>query len=349
MASLLPGMMLCAAIGVASFWICRLPPMQSAGISMLVVAMTIGIVLGNTVFGRIAPSCTPGATFAKQTLLRAGIVLYGARLSFHDVAQVGAAGIAIDVLVVVSTLCIALLIGKKVLKLEHDTVMLVGAGSAICGAAAVLATEPVLKARAGQATVAVATVVIFGTLSTFLYPLLYQLGRQWLALPVSVGAFGLYAGSTIHEVAQVVAAARSADAAALDTAVIAKMMRVMLLAPFLAGLALHIAFRDGRVQRDPSATPAQAAVLLRALPWFAFAFVAVVALNSLVPVPAALAARIEQIDTLLIMMAMAALGLTTRLSAFRLAGIRPVLLAAVLFAWLVAGGAAINYLVLKMT
>lgn len=347
---LVSGVALCAAIGILSLWLCRMPAIQVHGVSALVLAMAIGMAAGNTVFDRIAPACSPGVSFAKQKLLRLGIILYGTRLTFQDIALVGTAGVLIDVLMVVSTFFLALLVGRKLLKLDRDTVVLIGAGSSICGAAAVLATAPVLKARADQATVAVATVVIFGTLATFLYPLLYRLAAHWTMLPGSAAAFGIYAGSTIHEVAQVIAAARAADAAAVDAAVISKMVRVMLLCPFLAAVSIHVSLKEKLAPATSghrSAGIQKAAVLLKAVPWFAVCFVAVIALNSLAPVPAPLAARIEEFDTLLLAMAMAALGLTTQLAVFRLAGPGPILLAAALFSWLVIGGAAINQLVPK--
>lgn len=342
--SLVRGLALCTAISALSFWLSHIPAIQSHGISVLIIAMIIGMIFGNTVFESIAPACMPGVSIAKQKLLRLGIILYGTRLTFQDIGKVGASGVVIDVLMVVSTFCLALLLGRTILKLERDTAVLIGAGSAICGAAAVLATAPVLKARADQATVAVATVVIFGTLGTFLYPLLYGLHQYWAILPGSANTFGIYAGSTIHEVAQVVAAARSADAAATDSAIIAKMVRVMLLCPFLAGISILVALKENRTASGGGQRLA-AIDLLKAVPWFALWFIAIIALNSLIPFPASLAGSIEAVDTLLLAAAMAALGLTTQFSAFRLAGIGPVLLAAALFAWLVIGGAAINYLV----
>ena len=143
----------------------------------------------------------------------------------------------IDAVVLASTFALACVIGVHWFNLDTKTAILIGAGSSICGAAAVLATEPVVRARAEQVTVAASTVVVFGTVSIFLYPLLFDLNERWQRLPGGARAVGMYAGSTIHEVAQGVAAARSMgpDAAhaaeAADAAVIAKMVRVVMLAP----------------------------------------------------------------------------------------------------------------------
>jgi uncharacterized integral membrane protein (TIGR00698 family) len=166
-------------------------------------------------------------------------------------------------------------------------------------------------------------------------------------IPGGANGFGVYAGSTIHEVAQVVAAARSVGPAAADSAVIAKMVRVMMLAPFLVMLSAWLARDHARrgpatsIQADQKAGHDTASAKL-AVPWFAFGFVGVVLFNSLQLLPRQVVAITTEADTVLLAMAMAALGLATHLGAIRKAGLKPLLLAAVLFAWLVIGGALIN-------
>jgi uncharacterized integral membrane protein (TIGR00698 family) len=227
-------------------------------------------------------------------------------------------------------------------KLERGTAMLIGIGSSICGAAAIMAAEPVLKARAEQITVAVATVVVFGTLAIFVYPLLHSLNLHWQLLDTTDFAYGLFVGSTLHEVAQVVAAGAAISPTAADTAVIAKMVRVMMLAPFLIGLAVYVA----RAKTEPVTehTQAQAKGLLTGVtvPWFAFIFVAVAGFNSLQWLPEQAVEHIAQLDTALLAMAMVGLGLTTDLKAIRRAGFKPLMLASLLFVWLVVGGAMLN-------
>lgn len=212
-----------------------------------------------------------------------------------------------------------------------------------------LAAEPVVRAKAEQVTVAVATVVVFGTVVIVLYPVLFELNQHWQLIPSGAIGFGVYTGSTIHEVAQVVAAARSVGIQAADTAVIAKMVRVRMLAPFLIMLSAWLVREDraGRTASAPGAvsSSAQTVVLAKAklsLPWFAFAFVGVVLFNSLRLLSPGVAAVTAEIDTVLLAMAMAALGLSTHLSVIRKAGIKPLLLALILFGWLVVGGALIN-------
>ncbi|WP_050467773.1 YeiH family protein [Herbaspirillum chlorophenolicum] len=325
----LPGLALSAAVAWAAMHLGDVAWLQEHGFSALTVAIVLGIVLGNTLYPRIAAPCGDGVRFSKQTLLRAGIILYGFRLTLQDISHVGLAGVAINAAMLLSTFGLAWLAGVKLLKLDRDAALLIGAGSSICGAAAVMATEPVLRARSEQVTVAVSTVVIFGSLAIFLYPLLYTLQSE-PAWGARLPDFGIYIGSTVHEVAQVLAAARSIDQHTADTAVITKMVRVMMLAPFLLMLSM---------KAGPSSSGQRGKL---SIPWFAFAFIGVVVFNSVMPLPAAVAQLVLQADTLLLAMAMAALGLTTHLSAIRNAGMKPMILGAILFAWLVIGGALVN-------
>jgi uncharacterized membrane protein YadS len=254
-----------------------------------------------------------------------------------------------------STFALALFLGTRLFGLDRETSMLIGAGNAICGAAAVMATEPLLRARSEQVTVAISTVVVFGTVAIFVYPALYELNQHWQLLPAGSRAFGIYAGSTIHEVAQVFAAARSISVETANTAVITKMVRVMMLAPFLIGMSAWLARQDGRRARQQATQPQeaqrhegtdghQAGHRRLTIPWFAFAFIGMVVFNSLAVLPHAAVGAAIDLDTFLLAMAMGALGLTTHLSAIRRAGIKPLLLGGLLFVWLVGGGAAINSL-----
>jgi len=336
LARFLPGLALSAALALASIEVAKTAWLATHGLSALTVAIVLGMVAGNTIFPRMAAACGNGVAFSKQNLLRLGIVLYGLRLTFQDISQVGVSGVVIDACMLMSTFALAYVVGVKVFKLDRNTVMLIGAGSSICGAAAVMATEPVLRARSEQVAVAVSTVVVFGSVAIFLYPVLHGLGFLQ-----GHADFGVYIGSTVHEVAQVVAAARSIDEHTANTAVIAKMVRVMMLAPFLLILSAYL--QRGKSVAAPCSR--RKASRLNDVPWFAFAFIGVVALHSLFTLPTALTGTLLDADTFLLAMAMAALGLTTHLSSVRRAGMRPLLLGGLLFAWLIVGGALINSLV----
>lgn len=344
---LLPGLALTGALAFVSLQMGKIGWLQSNGISALTLAIVLGMVVGNTIYRRIGAMAGAGVTFSKVNLLRLGIILYGLRLTFQDIGNVGWTGVAIDATVLCSTFGLACFLGTRVFGLDRKTAMLIGAGSSICGAAAVMAAEPVVCGRAEQVMVAVATVVVFGTLAIFLYPVLYHLIAQYHLFDLSPTAYGVYAGSTIHEVAQVVAAGRAIGEQAANTAVIAKMVRVMMLAPFLIILSTWLsrshardaAARHSDDSEDQDETMQRGGIVI---PWFALGFVAVAGLNSLAVLPHAVVTQVIDIDTVLLAMAMAGLGLTTHVSAIRKAGIKPLALAAVLFVWLVCGGFAIN-------
>jgi uncharacterized integral membrane protein (TIGR00698 family) len=322
------GLALAAAVAAAGIWGAGLPAVQQLGISALTLAIVLGIALGNTLFPRIAPFSAEGVEFAKAKLLRLGIVLYGFRITFQEIGQIGWAGILIDLLIIATTFTLAVQLGTRMFGLDKQTAMLIGAGSSICGAAAVLAAEPVVRGQAHKVSVAVATVVIFGTLGMFLYPLLYPY------LGLSETAYGLYAGSTIHEVAQVVVAGRAVSEQAGTFAVIEKMLRVMMLAPFLVILS-------SRLGGEGEAGSGTRSI---AIPWFAVLFIVAAGANSLQLLPTGVVNAILQVDTVLLAMAMAALGLRTHVGAVQHAGAKPILLASILFVFLMAGGYIINRL-----
>lgn len=324
-----PGLALTAALTGAALWAGSFPAIAGAGFSALTLAILFGMVVGNTVYPKIWQPCDGGVIFAKQHLLRLGIILYGFRLTFAQIADVGVSGILIDVLTLSSTFFIACFLGQKVFGLDTHTSWLIGAGSSICGAAAVLASEPVVKAEASKVTVAVATVVIFGTIAIFLYPAMYPLLAHWF----TPETYGIYMGSTMHEVAQVVAAGHAVSPDAENAAVIAKMLRVMMLAPFLLFLAARVK------QLTPAGNGEKSKITI---PWFAIMFILVAVFNSFHLLPKAVVDMLVTLDTVLLAMAMAALGVTTHVSALKKAGAKPLLMALMLFVWLIVGGGAIN-------
>ncbi|KAF1722681.1 YeiH family protein [Pseudoxanthomonas wuyuanensis] len=331
-ASFWRGLLLAGSIAALGLWLAELPRLRGWGLSALTLAIVLGMLAGNSFFPAIAKSTAAGVDFSRSRLLRLGIILYGFRITFQQIGEVGVAGLIIDAAMVASVFALAVTLGPRWLGVDRQTAMLIGAGSAICGAAAVMATEPVVRAPAHKVSVAVATVVVFGTVAMFLYPWLYPY------LGMDAHAYGVYAGSTIHEVAQVIVAGNAVDQTAAASAVIEKMLRVMLLAPFL--LLLGWALRRGRGRVAATGTPL-------AVPWFALGFIAVCGFNSLQLLPASWVEGIVRIDTALLAMAMAALGLRTHAGAIRQAGIRPLLLAAALFLFLLTGGWAVNVAVAR--
>lgn len=337
------------------------------GLSALTLAIIIGMVLGNTVYPKFAPKLADGVTFSKGQILRLAIMLYGFKLTLTQVASVGTSAIVIDAIVLSSTFMLTYFLGTRWLKVDRETALLIGSGASICGAAAVIAAEPVVKAEAHKVTIAVATVVVFGTLAMLLYPLLYHVG--WLLPWLTPQQYGIYTGSSVHEVAQVVVAGNAINAEVGNTAVVTKMIRVMMLAPFLLILSFILTEKSPAkvTPTVPSATTLtgantaapnntqtaftksgskKSAFMDRLsqvkVPWFAFVFILIVVLHTFISMSESFVATMVTLDNVLLTMAMFALGLTTHLSAIKQAGVRPLLLGAIMFAWLILGGGLIN-------
>jgi uncharacterized integral membrane protein (TIGR00698 family) len=336
----LPGILLTGAIAILANEFSKSAWMQAHGISALTLAIVIGMIAGNTFYPRIAGVSARGVAFSKQTLLRLGIILFGLRLTFQDIGRVGVVGVMVDAIVLSSTFALSWWAGTRLFGLNRRTAMLIGAGSSICGAAAVMATEPVVRGRAEEVSIAVSTVVAFGTLAIFIYPALYHLNDRLHWVSITPFAYGIFTGSTVHEVAQVVAAGKAVAESAANTAVITKLVRVMMLAPFLVLLSAYLS-RNSE-EGATLATAARPHPWRGVIPWFALGFIAVAGFNSLALLPHTVVSSAIDADTLILATAMAALGVSTQVSAIREAGVKPLALAALLFGWLIFGGFAIN-------
>lgn len=324
---LIHGILFVALFACAAFYISESSAMKYISFSPLIIGIILGMMYGNTLKKQMPEEWQPGIKFSSKKILRLAIILYGFRLTFQNIMAVGVEAIMLDLIIITGTLCIGMLLGKF-MKIDSETALLTSTGSAICGAAAVLGMESVLNNKAHKTAIAVSTVVIFGTTSMFLYPVMFRSGlfhltdRQW----------GLYTGSTIHEVAHVVGASNPMGEAIAGSAIIVKMIRVIFLAPVL----LLFAFIVARKAKKANGDNAQDAKIT--IPWFAFGFLAVIGFNSFNLLPQGVISVINYIDTFLLTMAMTGLGMDTHLRQFREAGIKPFLLAFILFVWLIVGG-----------
>lgn len=328
------GLLLCAALTLGGLTLSRLPGIAESGISPLVFSLLLGIVAGNLPIARRLSPARPGLQFATRWLLRGGIVLFGLSLTLQQILALGPKVILLDMVVICTVLIAGYWIGTRLLGLDRETALLTSAGSAICGAAAVLATETTIRSRPAATAMAVATVVLFGSLSMLLYPLLYPLTGM------NEGLYGIYIGATVHEVAQVVAAGDAVGPQALANAVIVKLVRVMLLVPFLLIVGQWWMRRHATDEQGC----ARGGLVI---PWFAFGFLAMVIVNSLVTLPAFLHETLVVIGQFALAMAMAALGFETRLEKLKTLGMKPFLLAFCLFAMLLIGGFGMTQLIMK--
>jgi uncharacterized integral membrane protein (TIGR00698 family) len=337
----LNGILFVALFAAAVTRIASIPAIAGLGLSPLIVGIVAGAIYGNALRDGMPESWAAGVNFSARKLLRIAVAFFGLRVSLQEIAQVGLPGLAESVLIVVSTLVIGTWAGMKIMKLDRDTALLTAAGSAICGAAAVLAFESTLQSKPHKSAMAVGSVVLFGTLSMFLYPVLFKAG--WLHLD-TVGA-GLFFGGTIHEVAQVVGAASNVSPEATHIATIVKMTRVMLLVPVLLIVGMWVN-RSARSATNATAEDGkQHAPRKLAIPWFALGFLAFVVINSLHVLPESTTSTLNMLDTFALTMAMTALGIETRIAQIRQAGPRALTTGFILYVWLIAGGLGITWTV----
>lgn len=326
--SMLHGVLLIALFSCAAFYIGQIKFFIDLSISPMIIGIVLGMLYANSLRNNLPETWVPGIQFCSKRLLRLGIILYGFRLTFQDIAAVGTAGIIIDIIVVTVTIVGGVAIGR-LLKMDRDIALLTSVGSGICGAAAVLGAESTILTKPYKTAVSVATVVIFGTIAMFIYPIAYRSG----ILQLTPSEMGIFAGSTLHEVAHAVGAGNAMGPEVANTAIIVKMIRVMLLIPVLFSLGYWVAVK---VRRSETAEAGHRGKV--AIPWFALGFLGVIMFNSLDLLPQSVIAVIEYIDTFLLTMAMVALGAETSIDKFKKAGAKPFILAFILFIWLIGGG-----------
>jgi len=336
----LNGVLFVALFAAAVTSIASLPAIAGLGMSPLIIGIVAGAIYGNALRDGMPESWAAGINFSARKLLRIAVAFFGLRVSLQEIAQVGLPGLVESVAIVVSTLAIGTWAGMKLMKLDRDTALLTAAGSAICGAAAVLAFESTLQSKPHQSAMAVGSVVLFGTLSMFLYPVLYHAG--WLHLN-TLGA-GLFFGGTIHEVAQVVGAASNVSPEVTHIATIVKMTRVMLLVPVLLVLGVWL----NRSAKRAAAADGKPATRKLAVPWFALGFLALVVVNSMHVLPEAATHTLNTLDTFALTMAMTALGIETRIAQVKQAGPRALTTGLILYVWLIGGGLGITWIVERL-
>lgn len=305
---ILPGLILAVLIAAAAFGLRMLPGVGV--LSPLILAILLGMAFRNLI-GRPAIA-KPGVTFGQKRVLRAGIILLGLQLTLQQVIAVGGIGVVVIVASLVATFAFTTWLGRA-LRIDPRLTQLIAAGSSICGASAVIATNMVTRARDEDVAYAVACVTIFGSLSMMLMPVVGSV------LELGPRGVGLWTGASIHEVAQVVAAAFARGPEAGEIGTVAKLTRVMMLAPMvlmLAGLAARRVRRRGG--KAGHARPP--------MPWFVLGFIAMVGVASMGWLPATAEPFTTELTQFLLAIALAAMGLETDLRKLAGKGLRPALL-----------------------
>ena len=278
-------------------------------VAEVTVAILLGLVVA-TIAGPRLGRLGPGIAFTSQRVLRAGIILLGARLSLGEIARIGLP--ATLVIVATMTISFAIVVAlSRLLGVENRLGVLIAVGSSVCGNTAIVATAPVIGARPRDVAYAVATITLFGTLAVFLYP---AIGR---ALAITQPTFGLWSGVAVHDTSQVIATSAAYGSGALDVATVVKLIRNALMAPLLFLIATVWAARA-----DDAVASARRGVR-RAVPVFVLGFLALAALRTIGVISPDQAATLDVAARDLILVALAAVGLSIRLGELRETSWRP--------------------------
>ena len=299
-----PGAAIAALIGGLAFGLHQLPHMNV--VSPAILAAVIGLFLAHAV--KMPERMEAGIAFSSRSLLRWAVALLGLQVSFGQIAAIGWAGFAIVAAGLVASFLTIRALGR-VLGVAPKLAELIAAGTSICGASAVAGVNTVTGAEDEDVAYAVAMVTLFGTAAMLLYPLIDHL------LMLDARRYGLWAGASIHEVAQVVGATAQIGPDATQSGTVAKLTRILMLAPLVMGL------RFGR--RKAAGGNAAAGV-----PLFVIGFLALVVVNSLFELPHELTALSGQVSGFLLAVALGAMGLKTHIAALKAKGWAPLMLGA---------------------
>lgn len=308
--ALLPGLSLVAAISAAAYAARHLPGLSS--FSPMIIAIALAMVIRNTV--GLPARAGPGVVFAMRRVLRFAVILLGLQLTLADVLGLGGAGFLVVALSLVATFAFTVWLGARI-GVDRSLAELIASGTSICGASAVVAANSVSRASQADVAYAIACVTVFGSIAMFVYPLLPTV------LGLDADGYGIWAGASIHEIAQVAAAGFQAGPEAGEAATVAKLSRVMLLAPMVLGLGLMVR-RRARKNGGSEATGGVP------IPWFVAGFVAMVVLASVVDIPVPVREGANLVTTALLTLALAAMGLETDIASLRARGPRPFILGA---------------------
>ncbi|MNO14713.1 hypothetical protein D3C76_43620 [compost metagenome] len=309
-------------LAVAAKYLALLPLLNILG--QLVLAILLGIALRGV--AGVPQKAMTGIQFSSKRLLRAGIILLGMRLNLADILAAGPKVFAIAVINIVFTLFLVYGLAKW-FGIDRRLGLLTACGTAICGAAAVAAIAPQIKASEHETAVGAATVAILGTIFTLMYSLLYPF------LGLSPAGYGIFAGGTLHEVAHVIAAAAPAGKEAADLAVLVKLTRVAMLIPVAILIGSWEGYRKRKQERAEETAEEQdirkkgKAIEWGKLPvpWFILGFLLMSGVNTLGIIPAQLTSDLIVLAYLLLAMAMAGMGLGVDLKTFGRMGKKPFL------------------------
>ncbi|MFT5720743.1 MAG: putative integral membrane protein (TIGR00698 family) [Motiliproteus sp.] len=304
LSELIPGFLLCLVIAMAAAFVS-----EHYGGPVILYALLMGMSLNYlSQEGR----CMAGIQFTAKSVLRVGIALLGARITFEQLLGLGITPIAIVLLGVPATILFAVICGRW-LGLSRSQSLLSGASVGICGASAALAVSAVLPEDKDSERNLIFTVIgvtALSTLAMIVYPLVVA------ELGLNETESGIFLGATIHDVAQVVGAGYMISEEVGDVATFTKLLRVAALVPVVVVITLLYA-RKGQSKKGQSSLP---------LPLFLIAFILIVGINSAGVVPDSILEGMTQLSRWCLIVAMVGLGMKASFKELSSMGWRPVVL-----------------------
>ena len=315
-AKFFPGLSLCVVIAGVALLAGRAAPLVGAPL----FAIAIGVIIANTLRDTIKLSTLKTGDISKLCL-KTGIVILGASLDLRDIVQTGGNSLLFLLLTVVAGLATALIAGKA-LGIDWRIRCLIGMGTTICGASAIAALAPVLRARAEEIAYSVTVVFFFNMIAVFLFPVLGHL------MGLSDNGFGIWAGTAVNDTSAVVAAGFAYGPEAGSVATIVKLTRTTLIIPLVIGFGLALPWLD------PDAPKQDVPMLKRvydAFPVFILLFL-IASLARTLGLTGGYSADIQLLGRWVMVVALAAVGLQGHWRTFAGAGARPLLLGALTWA-----------------
>ncbi|NBI28195.1 YeiH family protein [Chengkuizengella marina] len=301
------GVMFTFIIALLSFQVAKFPGFQYIG--PLATAIIISIFYRQII--GYPEKIKSGIIFSAKILLRLAIILYGLKLNIDIIFKQGLGLVGFAIFSIVVSIVLTLVIAKW-LKADLNLSLLVGVGTGVCGAAAIAAVSPILKSREEDTAISIGIIALIGTIFSIIYVLLIPV------LPLTPDQFGIWAGVSLHELANVATAAAPAGEEVLAIALLAKLGRVFLLVP----LCFILIFWKKRKQSGGTEDTKIH------FPWFLVGFIAMSLVGSyvignIIVIPNEIISNISIFTTFLLTMAMAGLGLHVNLNALRSKAMRP--------------------------
>ncbi len=303
--NLSPGILLTVTIAIISLFIKELYP----PISPVVIAIILGLFINN--FIGFPLKCKTGVDYSSKKLLKLGIILLGIRLSFYEILNLGTMALAIIVVCIGLALALVISMSKR-FDVPPKLAILIAVGTAICGNSAIIAASPIIKAKEEEVAFAVATITVFGLTAIGVYPVIGGV------LGMSPLEFGAWAGTAINDTGQVVAAGFQYGQSAGEVATVVKLTRNILIAPVIFFLS-YLVLKE---KADQNSSVFNKVYLFKIFPWFVLGFMLMALVRTAEILPSFLIDHLSFASDLLLVMALAGIGLSIKLSSLRGLGLK---------------------------